>query len=285
MKGKQRFVIDFHITGLCNLDCPFCCGAPQRICGPDLDTIELVIDKLTKAGVTTIVLTGGEPLVRKDLPEIIKFLHQKGLEVYLSTNGVLLLKYWSKIKKYFRCLGLPLDGSNLKMTKKMGRSIKSYQATLKILKFFKKNKPPCLVKLGTVVSRINQDDLVKIGQLIFESKNLYHPDVWRLYQFSPLSFGAVHRQKYEISDAEFNNLCQKIKQYFPQQNIVPLSNADSNDSYFFIDPNLKIVLLTKNKFVKIGDLRTVSLQFLKRLKNRYNQTIRRGSANRQWLSI
>jgi len=284
MVRKNRFVVDFHITGFCNLSCPFCCGTPKRVFGPSFRSIQLVINKLLKIGVTTIVLTGGEPLVRPDLTKIIKYLHLKGLEVYLSTNGLLLLKYWPQIKKYLNCLGLPLDGSTGAMSEKMGRSLKSYQAVLKILKFFKKNKPSCIVKVGTVVSKVNQGDVIKIGQLIFENKDLYSPDIWRLYQFSPLSFGAIHRSKYEIGDKRFNRLCQKIKQRFPKHDIIPLSNADSNDSYFFIDPLLKIVLLTKDKFVEIGDLKTVSLKFLKKLKREYDGFIQKSLSNRRWLS-
>lgn len=284
MPRQKRFIIDFHITGLCNLQCPFCCGTRKRIIGADRRTVQSVIDKLKKAGVTTVVLTGGEPLMRGDLPQLIKYIYQRGIEVYLSTNGVLLLKYWPKIKKYLACVGLPLDGSTVLMSQKMGRDVKSYRAVIKILKFFKHNPPPCLVKVGTVVSKINKNNLSQIGRLIFKNNSLYRPNIWRLYQFSPLSFGTENRQEYEIGDKEFVRLCRESSKTFLGCKIVPLSNADSNDSYFFIDPDLKIILLTNDKFAEVGDIRTASADFFKSLKERYNQAVKKGAQNRRWLS-
>lgn len=284
MRLSKRFVIDFQITGFCNLTCPFCCGTSKKILGPSFNDIKKSIIKLKRAGVTTIVLTGGEPLIRPDVVKIIKYIKQLNFEVYLSSNGVLVHKYLKRIEKYIDCLGLPLDGSTASKSRTMGRSLKSYQTTIKLLNFFNKNEPSYNIKVGTVVSKINQKDLFKIGQILFRNKNIYSPHVWRLYQFSPLSFGKESQHKYEISNKNFKQICQKIKKNFPNHNIVPLSNAKSNDAYFFIDPELKIILLTHDRFVEIGDLRTISINFLKKMKNNYNKIANRGSYNRQWLS-
>ena len=284
MAVKRRFVIDFHVTGLCNLRCPFCCGTPKIIKGPDLADIKLTVNKLVKIGVTTIVLIGGEPLLRRDLPKIIRYIHDKGLEIYLSTNGLLLLENLNKIKKYINCLGLPLDGYTETISRKMGRDVRSYQAVLKILQYFKQNPPKFIVKLGTVVARVNKRSLVALGQLIFNDNALYHPDTWRLYQFSPLNLGARHRKKYEIKDREFNRICSDIQHVFPGKTIVPLSNKESNDSYLFVDPNLRIVLLTKDEFIEVADLKHASLEDLKKLKKQFQRIVSRGAFNRRWLS-
>lgn len=283
MSVKKRFVIDFHITGICNLKCPFCCGTSKVLKGPSFFDVKLAINKLLKIGVTTVVLTGGEPLIRKDLPKIIRYMYGKGLEIYLSTNGLLLLDNLNKIKKYISCLGLPLDGHTETLSHKMGRDIRSYRAVLKILQYFKKNPPKFMIKLGTVVARANKKDLSVVGQLIFKNNALYHPDTWRLYQFSPLNFGVQHKKKYAISDREFEKVCFNVQNIFPDRRIVPLSNKESNDSYLFIDPSLKIVLLTGDKFIEIGDLKSDQLENFKKMKKQCQRIIFRGSFNRRWL--
>ncbi|KIY21029.1 MULTISPECIES: GTP 3',8-cyclase MoaA [Mesobacillus] len=88
----------------CNFRCQYC--MPAEIFGPDfafLPKSELLsyeeIERLAKLfielGVEKIRLTGGEPLMRKDLPILVKKLHQlEGLkDIALTTNGVMLPKY------------------------------------------------------------------------------------------------------------------------------------------------------------------------------------------------
>ena len=82
----------FHVTSRCNIRC--------KICNIPLDakeSLELkkeeifnMIDQLSEWGVHTIVLTGGEALVRKDIFDIIKHATLKNLKVHLLTNGTLI---------------------------------------------------------------------------------------------------------------------------------------------------------------------------------------------------
>ena len=89
------------LTDRCNLRCRYC--MPREIFGPDhafLDREELLsFEELTRVlrvfvrlGVTKLRLTGGEPLLRRDLPELIAMLSPlDGVEdLALTTNGILL---------------------------------------------------------------------------------------------------------------------------------------------------------------------------------------------------
>ena len=154
-----------------------------------LKEIQESIRKLSEAGLETLVISGGEPTLREDLVEIIKYGHYQELEIYLSTNGVLLPKIYKEIKDYLKCLGLPLDGSSKEMNLKMTRGPKQYDATTNILRLLKENPPKHTVKIGTVVSKINKEDLLSIGGVLFESENFYPPDAWSLYQFIPIGDG------------------------------------------------------------------------------------------------
>ena len=82
----NNFVVDFQVTSMCNLRCEFCCGADKRKKDSSLNEICETIDKLNNIGVDRIVITGGEALIRPDIDDIIKYISEKGIKVYLSTN-------------------------------------------------------------------------------------------------------------------------------------------------------------------------------------------------------
>lgn len=77
-------------TNRCNLHCLYC-DHPE-ITGAELDTGEALalIDALAEAGTIRLSLTGGEPLLRQDLPEIVRRAVSRGMIVGLNTNGMLL---------------------------------------------------------------------------------------------------------------------------------------------------------------------------------------------------
>ncbi len=84
---------DFAITSLCNLKCKHCCNSVmENNKEPASGEIISVLNKLHKAGINRLCLTGGEPLLRDDFSKIA--LTAKGLFVKLDlmTNGTLISK-------------------------------------------------------------------------------------------------------------------------------------------------------------------------------------------------
>lgn len=94
------------VTDRCNFRCQYCMpaeGMPWKNQDEILSFEEIVdIVKVgTKLGIKKLRLTGGEPLVRKDLPELVKMLSSipKIEEIGMTTNGVLLPKYAKQLKE------------------------------------------------------------------------------------------------------------------------------------------------------------------------------------------
>ncbi len=97
--GRRIEYLRLSVTDKCNLRCFYCMPEHYKdFEQPDnwltFDEIERVIKAFTELGVARIRLTGGEPLVRKHLPELASKLHAlPGLEdLSLSTNATLLGK-------------------------------------------------------------------------------------------------------------------------------------------------------------------------------------------------
>ncbi|MBK5492986.1 GTP 3',8-cyclase MoaA [Bacillus sp. TH13] len=102
----QRPLKDLRIsvTDRCNFRCRYC--MPEEIFGPDysflsndkilsFDEIERITRIFVSLGVRKLRITGGEPLLRRDLPQLIERLHKiDGVEdIGLTTNGSLLKKF------------------------------------------------------------------------------------------------------------------------------------------------------------------------------------------------
>ncbi len=80
--------MDLAITYRCNNDCAHCYNARERNY-PELTTEQWrrIIDKLWEIGIPHVVFTGGEPTLRKDLPELIAHAEQNGQISGINTNG------------------------------------------------------------------------------------------------------------------------------------------------------------------------------------------------------
>ncbi len=80
--------MDLAITYRCNNDCPHCYNARLRSY-PELDTVswKQIIDKLWDLNIPHLIFTGGEPTLRNDLPELIRYAEEKGQITGLNTNA------------------------------------------------------------------------------------------------------------------------------------------------------------------------------------------------------
>lgn len=89
-----------EITARCNMNCTFCFAEPDGAKDPSLDTVKRWIDDLTEPGKTLLQLSGGEPTVRDDLPEIVAYAKQVGCKyVQLNSNGLRLAEDEAFVKR------------------------------------------------------------------------------------------------------------------------------------------------------------------------------------------
>jgi radical SAM protein with 4Fe4S-binding SPASM domain len=93
---QEPFLVALNLTQRCNLQCAHCyldAGARQNGDGAELNTAEVksVIDSIAAmSDETMIVLTGGEPMMRRDLGELARHASDRGLMVVVGSNGTML---------------------------------------------------------------------------------------------------------------------------------------------------------------------------------------------------
>jgi heme d1 biosynthesis radical SAM protein NirJ len=108
-------VVIWNLIRRCNLTCKHCYATSADIDFPgELDTGEVltVMKDLKSFGVSVLILSGGEPLMRPDIFEISRLAKEQGFYIGLSTNGTLITE--SNIKQITRAefdyVGVSLDG-------------------------------------------------------------------------------------------------------------------------------------------------------------------------------
>lgn len=86
----------FEVTSSCNLKCVHCYLGPQeeqrrkRKLEMSTDRVKEILDEIAAMGCLYLVLTGGDPMVRKDFPEIYRHARGLGLLVTVFCDGILV---------------------------------------------------------------------------------------------------------------------------------------------------------------------------------------------------
>ncbi len=113
-KDKKPVVV-WNMTRRCNLKCVHCYAQAKDIeFENELSTEEgkALIDDLANYGSPVILFSGGEPTLRKDLPELAAYAREKGMRAVISTNGTLIDRDLAKRLKDvgLSYVGVSLDG-------------------------------------------------------------------------------------------------------------------------------------------------------------------------------
>jgi 12,18-didecarboxysiroheme deacetylase len=168
-KDKKPVVV-WNVTRACNLKCVHCYAhATEKSMEKELSTkqAKVVLDDLAQFGVPVVLFSGGEPLVRPDLPELAYYAVNKGMRAVISTNGTLITKEKAaELKKIgLSYVGVSLDGMeevNDHFRKKKG----AFKAAISGIE----NCLEAGLKVGLrfTISKLNKDQVGPIFDLLEE---------------------------------------------------------------------------------------------------------------------
>lgn len=151
---KRSFSVNFKITHRCNKNCSYCNITESKEKELTTEQIKQMIDEFKELGLLKLSINGGEPLLRKDIGEIIDYAHEKGVITIMVTNGELLKQRIKDIKNV-DILIFSLDGSERTHDTLRGKdSFKKVMAAFKIAR--KENLQLFTI---TVLTSKNLDDV------------------------------------------------------------------------------------------------------------------------------
>ncbi len=111
-KDKKPVVV-WNVTRRCNLKCVHCYSQSEdREYGNELSLEEgrALLDDLAEFGSPVVLFSGGEPLIRRDILDLIEYAAARGMRAVLSTNGTLITR---RLAASLRDLGLSYVGISL----------------------------------------------------------------------------------------------------------------------------------------------------------------------------
>lgn len=186
---KNPFILSHLITKRCNLLCPFCLWRGGSNGELSYDQIMEIYRRAKGSGFELLIIWGGEPLLRRDIGEIIKGAKSFHLLTGIITNGELLLERYSELVPGLDFLFISLDAPCEEHDRIRGCP-GLFKKIDRALAYLKKDENAPEVSLICVLSRDNLrfiEDMASYGRrrgvpVIFQALNEedYSPDSRRL---------------------------------------------------------------------------------------------------------
>ncbi len=164
---RKPFMIKFYVTRKCNLRCKMCnVWKHTDYREMSLEQIKISAKKIKELGATHIVITGGEPLLRNDICNIVNIFSNLGFSTRLQTNGILLTekKLDNLIKAGLDDITISIDTlDNKKQDKICGiKSMNVSDKAIEKIKMAIKKMPKSMVVANIVVSHKNLNELIEL---------------------------------------------------------------------------------------------------------------------------
>ena len=168
-KIEPPVAITWEATKKCNLNCKHC--GVERGKEKELDNcrVKEVIEELAKMRVKYFQITGGEPLLRKGLFEILRYAAKKGIKTTMATNGFFIEKETArKLKKAkIALVQISIDGTEKTHNQIRGNK-KSYAKAMQAMEVLKKEKIP--IAVATCVMPENIGELEELKKILIAKK-------------------------------------------------------------------------------------------------------------------
>ncbi len=201
-------MIAWEVTRNCNLACIHCRASAAS--GPhegELSTEECrrIIDDIISFSEPTVIVTGGEPLMRPDIFDIIEYGNRKGLRMVIALNGTLLDPLAAqKLKSSgIRRVSLSLDGKDRQGHDSFRGVDGSFDAVIRASRILRETD--LAFQINTTVTTLNVGDLEDIYRLTM----FLGAVAWHVFLLVPVGRGTGLKGK-ELSAKEYEDVLHRL---------------------------------------------------------------------------
>jgi len=219
--GRKIEYLRISVTDRCNFKCIYCFTHQNWKWVPyeeilKFEEIEKIVKVAAKLGVKRVRLTGGEPLLRKNIEFLIKILSQipEIKDLSLTTNGFFLDTLGEKLKEAgLKRINISLDTLDKKKFEKL-TGISAFEKVLKSIDIaLELGFNP--VKINTVVIRgFNDDEILELAKLTLEK-----PLEVRFIEFMPIGKNILWNEKNIVTVKEIKKILENFSELIPDSSI------------------------------------------------------------------
>ncbi len=261
-QDRSGVVLD-RVNWSVNNECPMACrGCYNPFSSHDLDVEEAkrIIDRLLEHGTTSVVMSGGDPLLWRSLLPVVEYASGQGISVAVDTTGYTLTpQLLEALRGHITSLRLPLDGLD-SATEHAFRRNGDRSITERLLDRIRMCDEAGFdaLRINTVVSRRN------IGQLRDLADEVWsHPSVaqWMVFQWWGRRAPRQLVQEMHVDFAEIDRICEDLETARSDKAMFWVEGADRDFVNFMIQANGQVVTFANGpaeEFI-LGDLTRQSL--------------------------
>lgn len=159
-------VCNLVITRRCNAGCVSC----EYWRGKSVDELSLeqyrgIIAQLRRLRTCTVVLTGGEPLLRPDVFEIGRLSREGGFDTYLITNGILLPGCANEVAQVFDQVWISLDSHRAELHDRL-RGVPCFEKVVAGIRLLKGAPRPPRIEIRSLIHRENFREVGEIADFV-----------------------------------------------------------------------------------------------------------------------
>ena len=203
--GRQiPLQVNIHLLDRCNLRCRYCYidfDNPYK--DLTLDQLKKLLMEIKELGGERISLEGGEPLLRRDIGQIVDFIDDLGMDTNINTNGFFVPQKIDKIKRA-KMLTISLDGDQEAHDKSRGEG--SFAKAINAAKIAK--SAGLAIHLGTVLNKANMKSIDFLIDLANENGFSLVP--FSLFYSPGFDFKQENVDQYAIDDDEYRDLLDHL---------------------------------------------------------------------------
>lgn len=216
--GRKIEYLRISVTDRCNFKCIYCFTQQNWKWLPHkeiltFEELETIVRTAVKLGIKKIRLTGGEPLLRKNIDILIKKLTQipEIIDLSLTTNGFFLEELGERLKNAgLKRINISLDTLNKNKFEKL-TGVSAFEKVLKSIDIaLDLGFNP--VKINTVVIRgFNEDEILELAKLTLEK-----PIEVRFIEFMPIGKNSLWNEERVVTAKEIKKILESFSKLIPE---------------------------------------------------------------------
>ncbi len=174
-----------------------------------------MIDQIAKTGKPILVLSGGEPLFRKDIFDLARFARAKGLEVALASNGTLIDDLMAKKIKDsgIRRVAISLDGPNSQIHDTFRGESGAFERAIRGCQAIR--KAGISLQINTTLTQHNQDHRDAIYDRVMD----LGADAFHLFMLVPVGCGLEIAKSHQVNAQKYEEILQWLYEKSLEQKI------------------------------------------------------------------